>query len=272
MERLIQVVSEAKGSNHGGKCLINEGGSIIPTVYYIKHCSGAKIRRGESNFVYQHQPIYEAITCEMALRLGLETANFYILLNPKKNLVFVSNSEIGSGIKSNQPYYFASELLIPSEEDLKRADEIIDDESFYLNMLMVSDVKGKKQNYFYDNYTDKVIYIDMGCNFIDAHGTYIQLKRRHQSPLSKKDRKKALKKFEKYSIKTKSKKGDIGLVEFLNMPRDMKMLTLNPYGRVKLNELISNAEIDEICERLIAGLYHGNQLKRNGDSPYLIRH
>lgn len=268
----IQVVSEAKGSNHGGRCLIKEGNSF-PRPFYIKHCSGSRIRRGESSFVYTHQPIYEAVTCEMALKLGLETPNFYVLLNPEKDVYFVSKGEQKCDIQPRQSCYFASELLIPPEnEDLTRAHELMIEDEFYRDILMISDVANIKNNYLYDEHSDSILYLDLGCSFIDARESVIALKTHHRPPLERKEFKKAMNLFEKYSLVPKSGKKPISLVDFINLPRNLEVLTLNPRGKVRLDKLISGEEIDEIVGRIAAGLYHGKQLRRNGDSPHLIRH
>ena len=269
--KLIKVLTETKGSNHGGKCLIESNTQNKYGEYYLKHCSSSRIKKDQSNFVYQHQPVYEAVTCEMARILGLETANFYILLNLDKKLLFISEGGQKVDIKPYQPYYFASEILIHSNnEDLARAEKIIKDERFYLDLLSISDIIGKKHNYIYDSFSDQVIYLDLGCNFVDAHENYISLKSHHRNPLNKKERKKALNKFEKYEIITKRGNGhSLGLVEFLESPKDMRILTMNPNRNIRLNDLISQAEINEITERLIVRLYYRNQLKKNGECLYL---
>ncbi len=268
--KLIKVLTETKGSNHGGRCLIER----IPNnygEYYLKHCSSSRIKKDQSNFVYQHQPIYEAVTCEMARKLGLETANFYILLNLDKKLLFISEGGQKVDIKPFQPYYFASEILVRScNEDLKKAEKIIEEEKFYLDLLSISDIIGKKHNYIYDSFSDQVIYLDLGCNFVDANDNHISLKTHHKPPLNKKERKKALNKFEKYEIITKRGNGhSLGLIEFLESPKDMSILTMNPKENIRLNDLISQSEVNEITERLIVSLYYRNQLKRNRECPYL---
>ncbi|VVB78296.1 Uncharacterised protein [uncultured archaeon] len=268
----IQVVSEAKGSNHGGRCIVKEPGDRLPRPFYIKHCSSSRIHKGESSFMYIHQPIYEAVTCEMALRLGLETPNFYVLLNPKNDVTFIATGEQKCDIRAKQPFYFASELLIPPQnEDLTRAHELMIEDEFYRDMLMISDIVDRKNNYFYDEHSDSIIYLDLGCNFVDAHQNFIELKHHHKAPLEKKELKKAMKLFQKYSIITKSRRGNIGLIDFINLPRELDLLTLNPRERVRLDSLISEEEIDEIIGRIASGLYYGKQLKRNGDNPHLVR-
>jgi hypothetical protein len=137
---------------------------------------------------------------------------------------------------------------------------------------MISDVVGKKNNYIHDPHSDRVIYVDLGCNIVDAHENIMAFKTRHKSPLKKKDRRNAVKKFSRYEIVTKKGEGGkIGLMDFLESPRDMKLLSLNPRGNVRLDSLIPKIEIDEIVERLIAGLYLGKGLSKNGDNIYLNR-
>lgn len=268
----VQVVSEAKGSNHGGRCLILEPRERVPRPFYIKHCSGSRIHKGESSFLHIHQPIYEAVTCEMALRLGLETPNFYILLNQKNDVNFISKGEERCDLQSKQPYYFASELLIPPQhEDLTRAHELMLEDEFYRDMLIISDIVDRKNNYFYDEHSDSIIYLDLGCSFVDAHERVIALKTHHKPPLERKEFKKAMNLFEKYSLVPKSGKKPISLVDFINIPRNLEVLTLNPRGKVRLDNLISGKEVDEIVGRIASGLYYGKQLKRNGDNPHLIR-
>ncbi|MDD5193275.1 MAG: hypothetical protein PHF67_01690 [Candidatus Nanoarchaeia archaeon] len=288
----IRVTSEKKGSNPGGCCQIQEYPHSSPWTAYLKHCNSSSIKQETTTFRYVHQPFYEAITCQILTELGLHIPEFFVLLNKKaktesdgrfysdktREINFSSERDVKCEIKSGMPYYFVTRFIErPKTEDVSAAEEIIGRESIYLNLLQVSDIKGKKQNYviteeiFEDdseiNTRPVVFYLDLGCNFVNAVNGSLQFHGSHFKPLQKKDLKKALRNLEKHSIVDMKGSRAISLTELVESPRFMEIPVLNPRCRVRLDRFLSEYEIEEIIARLASGVQ--TQLHKLRDSPYI---
>ena len=285
IERPLEVVvySGKKGSNHGGRCIIPHNHLGLPV--YLKHCMNSSIRKGMSSFTPMHQPVYEAVTFAMLNQLGLHTPNFYVLLNGNRDIKFslARNSQNGEvitdpdsqkhiqlDIKPGMPYYFVTEIINkPQSEDVSAAEKIIQNELIYLEFLQVSDIVGTKQNYIFQD--GKVFYLDLGCTFVDAHNGVIALSHKHGDFLCGKELKKTLKNLSKVSIVGKGAYRSLSLEDLTEMPRDLQIPTLNPYGRIPLYKLISPDEIDEISARLASGIERRLKKKDVDSCPYLFR-
>lgn len=251
---IVKVLSGPKGGNPGGMCIISD--SIHPSPAYFKYCYGSKIGR-DSSFVAQHQPIYEAMTFELAQEIGLKTTSYYILMNSKERpVVFKGWKECGlSHDPSGRSYYFISQVL-PDSYYLNKdetADEVIRREAPYLDIILVSDIVGKRQNYIVlEKEREKFVrYLDLGCSFVNAIQGYLQ-------PTNKiKMRRKSEKEFKRDYAKIKKWKifandcNEIKLEDVVALPEIMSVNTLNPKGSVKVSSLISKDEIDEIRRYLI---------------------
>ena len=265
----IIVVSEAKGSNPGGRCLLSNE-SNLPLPVYVKHCTQSRIRRGVSDFIPEHQPIYEAITFQMGEKIGLNTPKFYVLLNKERNLKFTGCEGTKLDIKQDWPFYFVSELVMPPEsEEPSEYNPIIEREAVYRDLLQISDIVGRKHNFCYRD--GKVIYFDLGCSFIDAHMNAIELHNKHGRPLDKKEMKRALRTLDRWILIGNDNISSLSLADFVELPRYLSLPTLNPKGKVPLKNLISEAEIEEIIGRLASGIFRSHYLQRNEGSPYLRR-
>jgi len=243
----IEVLSERKGSNPGGLCRINyERGNFEG---YFKYCFGAKIPHKLSSFTSDHQPIYEAITFELSRKMGLHVPQFFVAINSKKNIRFV-NKSTNDRDHSGRPYYFVSKIIHESRDKGKEelGDKIISSERVYLEGLHISDILGKRQNYVISpSNSGKVFYIDLGCSFVHAKGGFISL------PNSILKLKKMNHKREGYHLNNKNiiapdDETIINLGELANSFSGMTLPSLNPLGRVGINDILSAEEILEIKE------------------------
>ena len=166
----VLIESSRKGSNPGGFCTYTDERRTFPG--YFKYCTGARLPHS-SYLKPEHQPIYEAVTFELARRLGLKTPNFFVLLNNKGNLIFdESNKSLLNGHSGRFCYFFSEKIDEPHNvQDLdKIGNKLVGDEKVYLDSLGISDVIGKRQNYMVlpKNGEFEVSYIDLGCSFVYA--------------------------------------------------------------------------------------------------------
>ena len=154
---LIDILEPAKGSNPGGVCKVR-GNTEFERAYF-KFVFGTHMRGG-SNFNPQHQPIYEALTFELARKFGLDTVNYAVLLNEKKDVVFENWKNNGfNNNPAGRASYFVSEIFRLPQWALRKAEgapfvdfhddarELIGLQQLYLDTLLISDIVGKRQNY-----------------------------------------------------------------------------------------------------------------------------
>ncbi len=267
MGLVIDVRSKKKGGNPGGEISVNCFNR--PQYYYAKHCNHSKVSRKESSFVYTHQPIYEAVTCEMARDLGLKFPDFFIMDNRDKSINFRSNG-LKMDINNGKPYYFFSNLLNLGADE-PQGNEMIERESIYRDLLQISDITGRRQNYTF--FEGNLIYLDVGCTFVDAHEGSIKFRTQHPKLLDKKPLKNSRKRIGRYSLVLLGG-SKIDMLDFVDMPRDLYIPVMTSEGdktSKKLEDLITSDEIDEICNRIVGGIIKKKVLQCNGDSQYLVR-
>lgn len=259
MSATIGLISQKKGSNPGGKCFFS--GEKKSFQAYFKYCFGSKISR-QSSFVAEHQPIYEAITFELAKKLGLKTTDAYILLNPKKNVVFEGWKEIGEKDPSGRRYYFLSRWQEqPTAEELNGSsrkppvlNHIVPIGHYpYLDSLLISDVIGRKQNYLIGA-DDKIVYLDLGCSFVHAHGGFIEQPNKMRS-CNPKEIKKMSKQLNNQVIIDASNNRLVNLEELAESPYNMSLTVLNPWSQIIVRDLIDREELDEIYNHLVHSLF-----------------
>jgi len=196
----VELLSPAKGSNPGGVCNISCLSSGHSKQFYIKYCPGSHLPR-ESFLRPSHQPIYEAVTSVKANQLGLNTPNSWVLANG--DLHFKGDSQLLRKINQHMPYYFVSEMIpAPSNEDSEKTKFSMNAESFYRDILHVSDIVGKKQNYFFieDERGGHLVYLDVGCNFVNASGGFMFFNHDIKTHASKIDLRRDLKRLKEYSL------------------------------------------------------------------------
>ena len=262
----IILTSEPKGSNPGGKgktTIYGEEKEI-----YLKYCNISHIRHPTS-FNAQHQPIYEAITFALAQKLGLIIPNYYILSNEKKDLRFSYNKGIKK-LAEDKPYYLLSELVqLPINEDPLKVEQQMKREKIFRDILLISDISGKKQNFcYFEAPHPYMFYIDLGCSFVDSVGGILQQRQGKYIELSKKEYKASIKMLQKYSIMTRDYQNIFPLHEIIDTLEDIQIPTLNPSNYHTVKSILCEQEIEEIRNILLANLPHS--IKRHKESEFLI--
>ena len=252
---LVKILSEKKGSNPGGFCTFSDGRNRFDG--YLKYCFGSKLPK-DSSLKSEHQPIYEAITFELARKLGLKTPGFFVLLNNGNNVEFEDPENVSSNDHSGRNFYFISKKI--SEPNMSGlgdiGDEIIEKERIYLDSLMISDILGRRQNYMIipQNHGFGVFYLDLGCSFVHATNGFIRLpndlKKYSLSNSKKRDR---------CNIKDKTIIGAdnemlVNLEELIYSFGGLTIPTLNPFSRIPVSDLISSKEVSEIANYIVHGL------------------
>jgi len=250
----VDIRSENKGSNPGGRCLISDNGDKFNA--YFKFCYGSKLRSA-SSFVSQNQPVYEAITFELVRQMGLATTDEYVILNEKRDVNFDNWKE--HGFKHNpqgRRFYFASVI---DEVPLVRLDEteaalLVGMESVFLDSLMISDVVGRSHNYLADADPDNkgIRYLDLGCSFVLASEGFLKDPPRRKS-LDKKTRKNLSKRLNGKKVYTNGQR-TVELAQLVEGISEMSVPTLNPRGRREIGEMISGDEIREIQDYMLSSL------------------
>ncbi len=261
------LTSEPKGSNPGGKgktIIYGEEKSI-----YLKYCNISHIRH-PTYFNAQHQPIYEAITFALAQIFGLIIPDYYVLLNEKRDLHFSYDKGIKK-LAEDKPYYFLSELVqLPINEDPIKVEQQMKREKIFRDILLISDISGKKQNFcYFEAPQPYMFYIDLGCSFVDSVGGILQQRQGKYIELSKKEYKSTTKMIQKYSIITRDYQNIIPLEEVIDSLENLQIPTLNPSNIRTVRSLLSQEEIAEIRDILLANLPHS--LKKHKESEFLIK-
>ncbi len=268
----LNVLSDAKGSNPGGLARITNGRDNFDV--YFKYVYGSKIPVGFSNLKSDHQPVYEAITFELARRLGLSTPSFFVLLNDKNDVKFNYGKNVSKKKHSGRLYYFISKIIKESSIDKKQLNEIgntiVEEERPYLEMLQIDDILGVRQNYLVDSANAKVFYIDLGCSFVHAKEGFIYFPSRsrkinHNEKRNKKGRCQLKR---KNVIKLDNVGELINLEGIVSNFRNLMVPTLNPFGRKKISDLISIREIEEVEDYIRYGFC--NNLKSLEERKILI--
>ncbi len=258
----VRLTSERKGSNPGGKAIITTKEWQMPV--YIKYCPGNHIPPAYG-FNSQNQPVYEAITAEMARTMELNVPNFYVLLNNKQDVRFTNSN--GEKLDPKRKCYFVSELIpIPRDEDLKKADSAMQREEIYRDLLLIANIVGRKENYLYLNTPPfkGLYYIDVGCNFVHAHEGYIALRSSIFKSLNanKKEVKRALRELSKYCLVLKSGL-KLPLEQLATMPNALLVPTLNPHTNAKVTSLLTAEEMENITKILAINMAHIAKRERN---------
>jgi len=168
----VQVLAPAKGSNPG---VI---GTIGPRKYHIKYCNRSNIKG--TPLTVAHQPIYEALTAELARMLGLKTPNCGVLQD-KGNLSFVKMPVYDGQIPAGREFYFTSELVRPTDVDIDQSEieKMLAQEEIYNKFLMIGDnsgSKGNRDNFVLVGKDPKICYVDFGCSYVHCVGGAMTLK------------------------------------------------------------------------------------------------
>lgn len=150
------------------------------------------------------------------------------------------------------PFYLVSELAsLENETDSLELKNKLKKEKLYRDLLGITDVSGKRQNFGLVQTDDgkEVIYVDLGCSFVYAVEGYLRLKKGMFRDVSnKRARKRNLKKIVEHEIATNRWENIVPLAEVLTFPRRANIPLLGK-GRLKevpLVDLLKENEIEEI--------------------------
>jgi len=184
----IKVISGPKGSNPGGKCVIpsfkNKG------MDYIKYCN---VNDVSPLLDVQNQPIYEAISLEMAKKLGLSVPEYEVIVNPHRTDVRFSYSPLPgekvSPLNSKKSCYFLSRFIPHNVDDTHEGlPPLMAREKIFRDLLNLGDISGRAQNYSFiqpKNAEPFVTYIDVGCGLVDAHEGHLSIRTSLRNKLKK---------------------------------------------------------------------------------------
>ncbi|MBS3116429.1 hypothetical protein J4421_02410 [Candidatus Woesearchaeota archaeon] len=274
----VHFVTERKGSNPGGKCIIRFSHSEEFEGYF-KYCPGSKLPRtmaDEERGVYEqpfrssHQPLYEAVTFILAKQLGLRVPEFYVLCNGN-GITFTYDSDLRSRINEHMPYYFVSRLMAvppPLHMDDSQTVKALAHDKIYRDLLMISDISHKAHNYRYDPESDTMIYLDLGCSFVHAVGGFLIPS--HGKSVSRD--KTNLRKSRNLSVSKAIERADA--VDYVPLERivdgfpDFGVPILNPSGTRSLYHFLSDEEKMEIQRMMQLNLLKIS--KKYGSDPRLV--
>ena len=250
MPTQVNVYTDRKGSNPGGKCLVSTPDSEFDA--YIKYCPGTGRSRTNArlptHFRPTHQPLYEAITLELARKVGLEVPDFYVLMGgPGLTFSFESRA-LQRGINPGMPFYFISKLMEvpPPGHETSGAKEALAKEKIYRDLLMVSDISNKAQNFRYDPKENGMLYLDLGCSFVNAIEGRLEPHRGKLPMPDKKNRKEAEKKVREYALITADGESLLTLEELIDITPSFQVPTLNPKGKVPIGKHLTAEEREDI--------------------------
>jgi hypothetical protein len=269
----LEVLSEKKGSNPGGKAKIPCLSSF--SQFYFKYCNRSSLPSC-SSLRPVHQPIYEALTCVLANKLGLHTPKNYVLLGGDVN--FSGDASLLKKLDTNRPFYFLSEFIsLPTSEDINRAKVLMERESVYRDLLLVSDIVGRKQNYvFFDNLKGgELVYLDLGCNFVHATDGRIFFRNDVLHHAFNNDFKKEVKMLHDYYLIPANQNADdfINLGDFTSINPSIKIPFINSRNCrrdfLEIGSVLSTKELAEISTIFAYELV--SNLKELKKSQFIIR-
>lgn len=253
----VEITSKRKGGNPGGACQVSN--SFERFSAYFKYCYGTHFSNGEaSEFNAHNQPVYEAMTFELARRFGLRIPETYVLINRKRNVQFSGWENYDEKDPSGRDFYFVSRIIKHpkrTDEDLKEK-QALERDAPYLDALLISDIKGRKQNYAFEKNEDgeRITYLDLGCSFVHAKEGYLRLFHKLRIESSK-DFKRAMKKLTGKKIISANPERDkvIDLGKLVEEIGFLPISVLNPNGHLEPWNLISYEEIYEAQRHIAQG-------------------
>ncbi|MCX8159153.1 MAG: hypothetical protein N3D20_02575 [Candidatus Pacearchaeota archaeon] len=257
METILKILSNRKGSNPGAECDVYDSMGTFILRGYFKYCNGSSIPK-DSSLMVGHQPIYEVLTLELARRLGLQTVNFYLVLNLNGNVRFEYLPGYDKINHSGREYYFLSEIF---RENINRIDpnnkvnDALNLDIPYLEALLIDDIINKRQNYSIEanpNGNYRIKYIDLGCSFVRAVSGVISIPN-DLNKIRRGSLKKMLKLLRGKVIISAGNDTFVNLDEIVDSIHSISLPTLNPFGRIYLNDCLTKSEIDEIQKYIAYG-------------------
>jgi len=264
----IKVIEGRKGSNPGG--LVSLGANGNSFCAYLKYCPGSKIPR-EYGFNAQNQPVYEAVTFEMARRLGLLTPEFYVLLNSNSGVTFSNTPGIRDKLDPSRKSYFVSRYVKPTQMEGENQLAIqMEKDAIYRNVLRIADIVGKRQNFLFLA-SGRIKYIDLGCSFVHAVDGFLQLKHNETRALSchRKELKTALNQLSRYRLILRDDSNTLLLSEIARMPETITIPIFGLARQIRLIDMVNIQEVNNIVQILAMGMIH--HLKDLKESDKIIK-
>ena len=256
----VKVTSGNKGSNPGGECFLYDGQGRQLFNAYFKYCHSAKIV-GKSVLIAKNQPIYEAITLQLAQKIGLRTPKFYVLLNRDRSVSFDGWKNFKLNDPANRDFYFVSKMMYKPKptSNVDGVREALSKDAVYLESLLVADVINKAQNYIYfpldDGGNGYVDYIDLGCSFVHAVNGIMKLSPKVDNNCCHKEVKRMRNALKGKSVICAENTDIVSLEGLANEIYSGDIPTLNPLGKKPLKELLIGSELEEIHNYIVCGLH-----------------
>lgn len=242
----VLITSKPKGGNPGANARVLVPGKE-PIDVYVKYCPGSNLPKNHA-LVSKHQPIYEALTCAIAEQLGLEIPLVGVLENISREKVSfndISNPK-NNHFKFNEDFYFISKLLQGKEsDDQERIKRLMAEQKIYRDLLRMHDLSGRRQNLYFPNDGSKIVYLDMGCSFVDAiEGKLKQRMEISRLPLDKKSVRNSKKSIDKIALEN-ARGIRVNMGELVGSIQSI-LLHVNYADDKRVSELISKEECDYI--------------------------
>ena len=260
------MTSDKRGSNPGGNCSVSSFRGNSPFEAYLKYCSGSKLPHG-IDFRPENQPVYEAITLQLARKLGLHTPSTWVLLNGKRDVRFYGKDG-GESEHAGRDYYFVSRFVEKKGSPGSSLPEnILEDESPYWKSLLIDDVKNKPHNYIFqkDQNGSRVIYLDVGCSFVRANEGNLKVSNTVRKVLTSKTNKNDFRRLRDKMVVCADNSDLIDLEKLVLGLDDLEIPVLNPFTKKKVSDLISYEEIAQIKKCLAHSVAHNmSEFKARG--------
>ncbi|MBW3018565.1 hypothetical protein KY329_00060 [Candidatus Woesearchaeota archaeon] len=239
------LFTDRRGSNPGAG--FSMGDESEPDSY-LKYCDSSALRGVP--LVSGNQPLYESLTFRLAEKFGLRIPDCGVIDNRGKTTEFEYRPEFkGKKLNPQKEFYHLSRI-IPGEQlsDEKAIDAMLKQEGLYLALLGISDIYGRRQNYFVPVGNPCIVYLDLGCSFVDCRDgriTQRNMFKKHNNRLNSKELRNALRKLKRTRVMTNVGE-ELGLNDFVESIGDGLIPT--QHGNMPFSDLVSMMEIDYITE------------------------
>ncbi len=247
----IHFYTGRKGSNPGGKAIVRVGNREFHA--YLKYChsssfaNGVSVTGDELPFDHIEQPIYEAITLHLAQRAGLHAPNFYVLVNDGSLKVSYDSRDIPR-INERMPLYFVSEIMeVPPVQDSEGRQRALERDKLYRDLLLVSDVSNKAQNFRYVAETGNILYLDLGCSFVNAVDGTLRRSNFKVPRATKNNVKIAERLLGKLYLETADGKDLLALDDLIKVTAEMPLPALGDRKSLRIGTFLDQAVLDEIA-------------------------
>lgn len=270
----ILVKSNRIGSNPGGRCELLVHEKQVDA--YIKYCNRSSMHP-EAPLLDLNQPIYEALTFALARKLGLCVPDFAVVLNKNPERVnFTYESKSFDKLNNKKPYFFVTEVISWANQDFykKTYEKQLFDEEIYRDLLIIDDITGRKQNYWFvpDENSEKgghISYVDLGCSFVNVNEGTMSARSGKPPSSNKNDIKQANNIVKKYGVIKNDNEKVISLSEIVNSIYFINIPTINPEGTMPTYKLISEQELDELSH--ILKMSFTKTLRKYKEHPKLVK-